>query len=638
MAPRDGSGTYTLPFPPVVTNTTISSAVENGTDVDIAQDLNTPRPIVAGGTGGSSATQALFNLSGEKATQNVTNWDSQVWLPGSFYAATSATGTAPVAAHAFAGICYLNEPLANPPTNQNLVTEATDLTDSANTQYLRVMTAGVWGTWTKIGSTSAAGTLGEYTFDTGTSFPPASGTVRFNNATQNSTTELFISHLTANGVDVTSSIPLLKAGNDIAIQDKNTSTSYKIFTATAGPVLSGGDCRILVTAKIAGSDFANTARLLVNVPGGPAVRYDAPQGLTYLQQAQGRSNIGALKKNYIINGAMMVSQENGLTAGSTNGYFPADQFIVNFAGTTGTMNIGQMVLATPSGSPNRIQVRATAADATMDTGDVVQIATKIEGLRVADLLIGTAAAKTITLQFGVKAPAGTYCVAFRNANTRDRRYVAEYTIVIGEANVDVIKSITLTLDTTGTWPADNIGSLEIIWTLMAGSTNQTTAGSWGAGSQVATTNQFNFMGTVNNTFNLFDVGLYEGAVAPPFMVPDFASELAVCMRYWQKTYTYAMKPGTPVGVGSNAIIISGAPAASTMGGSNTFPVPLRAAATGTTYSNAGVSGSASYYTGSWNNGGVISMFNMGTYGFAFSASTSGIAMMYNFDLVANARL
>ena len=41
------------------------------------------------------------------------------------------------------------------------------------------------------------------------------------------------------------------------------------------------------------------------------------------------------------------------------------------------------------------------------------------------------------------------------------------------------------------------------------------------------------MGTVGNVFELFDVSLTEGSVAPPFQVPDYASELALCQRYYR---------------------------------------------------------------------------------------------------------
>ena len=60
--PRDGSGVYTKPYPSVVSGTTIESLVYNGQVDDVAQDLNTPRPISAGGTGASNAAGAAANL------------------------------------------------------------------------------------------------------------------------------------------------------------------------------------------------------------------------------------------------------------------------------------------------------------------------------------------------------------------------------------------------------------------------------------------------------------------------------------------------------------------------------------------------------------------------------------------------
>jgi hypothetical protein len=61
--PRDGSGIYTIP-PGThgITNTAISSSAYNTYVDDVAQDLNIPRPIVAGGTGASTASGALTNL------------------------------------------------------------------------------------------------------------------------------------------------------------------------------------------------------------------------------------------------------------------------------------------------------------------------------------------------------------------------------------------------------------------------------------------------------------------------------------------------------------------------------------------------------------------------------------------------
>ena len=116
----------------------------------------------------------------------------------------------------------------------------------------------------------------------------------------------------------------------------------------------------------------------------------------------------------------------------------------------------------------------------------------------------------------------------------NRSYAAEYTIAAGEANTDVVKSVTVTLDTGGTWQSYNTRSLTVLWCLMSGSTFQTSPSVWAAGNFLGSANQYNFMGTAGNVFELFDVSLTEGSVAPPFMVPDYASELQACRRYWYK--------------------------------------------------------------------------------------------------------
>jgi hypothetical protein len=264
----------------------------------------------------------------------------------------------------------------------------------------------------------------------------------------------------------------------------------------------------------------------IDMPG--TVRYDTAQTLTASQKAQARSNIDALKKNYIINGAMMVSQENGTTAGTAVGYYPVDMFSYSASAPTAVISTSQITSGTPAGSPNRLRLTVTTADVTVNAGDISSIQHAIEGFRYADLFVS--GSKTITLQFGVKAPAGTYCVSFRNAST-NRSYVAEYVIAAGEANTSVMKSVTLATDATGTWAFDNTAGVYINWTLQGGTTYQTAAGGWAAGNFMASPNQFNFLGTNGNIFELFDVGLYEGPAAPVFQVPDYPSELALCQRY-----------------------------------------------------------------------------------------------------------
>lgn len=307
------------------------------------------------------------------------------------------------------------------------------------------------------------------------------------------------------------------------------------------------------------------------------VRYDAAQTLTAAQKAQARANIDVLKRNYIINGAMMISQENGATAGAGAagvGYYPVDAFCVLWAGTTGAYLTNQLTGApiTPAGSPNRLYVTVNTADTSVGTSDLVQIFQNIEGFRIADLKFGSASAKQFTLQFGVNAPAGTYCVTFINAAS-NRSYVAEYVIAAGEAGTDVVKTITVQGDTSGTWAKDNTTGLGIHWCLMAGTTFQQAASSWGTGNVVGSPNQFNFMGAVNNQFQLFDVGLYEGTTAPPFQVPDYASELQLCLRYWEKLASQNLNASANQGgvaIGATFRLTRKRAAPSTSGANQTF--------------------------------------------------------------------
>lgn len=61
--PRNGSGVYSLPSgSTAVPNTPISSATHNAIMSDLVADLNSARPLVAGGTGASTASGARTNL------------------------------------------------------------------------------------------------------------------------------------------------------------------------------------------------------------------------------------------------------------------------------------------------------------------------------------------------------------------------------------------------------------------------------------------------------------------------------------------------------------------------------------------------------------------------------------------------
>jgi hypothetical protein len=353
-------------------------------------------------------------------------------------------------------------------------------------------------------------------------------------------------------------VPFLTFGGTSGVAN-NILTANFGATAFLGAVPSGFTAGWLASSGGYVELSPSTVLISDTAPVGAAANslwWESDTGITYVRYADANSSqwvaiaSGAApqapRKNYIINGAMMVSQENGSTAGTFANYYPVDCFCLFYA-NAGTQTVQQVTSTTPAGSPNRIRVTVTVADAAVAAGDYCFVYQSIEGFRSHDLRYGSALAKTVTLQFGVKAPAGTYCVAFYN-NNASRTYVAEYVIAGGEANTEVVKTITLTLDTGGTWQTGNATGLTVQWTLMAGTTYQTAANAWtGTGTPYATSSQFNFMGTNGNVFELFDVSLTEGSVAPPFVVPDYASELQLCKRYWQCSNAAAPK-GAAVGM------------------------------------------------------------------------------------------
>lgn len=357
------------------------------------------------------------------------------------------------------------------------------------------------------------------------------------------------------------------------------------------------------------------------------------------QKARARANLGVLKKNYLINGAMMVSQENGTTAGTASGYVPVDMFQVNVS-NAGAVSMAQVVSTTPAGSPNRLRITVTSADASVGASDFIHVFQSLEGRRVADLMPGLSTAKTVTIQFGCKAPAGTYALNVRNG--AGRAYVADFVISAGEANTDVVRSVTIALDPGGgAWATDTSASFLVSWVIMCGTTFQTTPNTWTSGTFLGTSSTSNFMGTNSNVFELFDVSLTEGSAAPPFQVPDFENELRLCKRYWEKSYAYSVAVGTAGVIAGCETYFFNAPLTSgsyQLGYKVSF-IPKRVAPTITTYSYAtGTSGKvADLIAGNDINSTVDAITENAARIYATS-STSVTTVARAYQWVANARI
>ena len=163
------------------------------------------------------------------------------------------------------------------------------------------------------------------------------------------------------------------------------------------------------------------------------------------------------------------------------------------------------------------------------SGDYYGVQQYIEANNISDFLLGTASAKTVTLSFTHKhTKAGTYTVALRNA-AANRSYLAEYTQSV--ANTEETATVTVPLDTTGTWATGTSIGLDVSWAVGAGGSFMGSTGSWLAGGYIASGNQTNAMDTVGNALRIKDVQLEIGSDATPFEQRSIGTELALCQRY-----------------------------------------------------------------------------------------------------------
>lgn len=244
------------------------------------------------------------------------------------------------------------------------------------------------------------------------------------------------------------------------------------------------------------------------------------------------------QRNYIINGNFDFWQRGVSFTAPSSSTYSADRFAWQTTGAN-VVNILRSTDTPSVDAPYSLHVAVTTADTSIAAGDFAFFQYLVEGRDFLPLHN-----KTITLSFKVKATkTGTYCVSFKNGNN-DRSYVAEYTIDASDTWES--KSITFKHDNTGTWNTTNGIGLQINWILAMGSTYHGTADSWQAGNKLSTSNQVNGVDSASNDFRIAQVQLTEGAEALPFRTAgkNFSEELAMCQRYYRKSYDINTVPGT----------------------------------------------------------------------------------------------
>jgi len=308
--PRDGSGIYTTPpGTTAVPDTTIESAKYNANVADVAADLNAARPIVAGGTSGTSATAARANLKAEVAGAQVANYDTHAFENGSFWSSPGATG-APNAVQFFIGTCTMIDSGA-------LSLHAQDMATFIVYNRIKVGGAGQpWSAWVPTGASS---------------FVELAGDTMSGNLAISKTTPQFSLHRTAGdgGAYLTATVAgvarwTMQMGDGAAEAGANAGSNFVI---TSYSDAGGGLANALQINRASGNViFANNFQIggadipasgIIATSTVVALRAPTPTGTVYIQNG----NAGGSTINYgifnttglIVTGAVVANFGAGFT-------------------------------------------------------------------------------------------------------------------------------------------------------------------------------------------------------------------------------------------------------------------------------------------------------------------------------------
>ena len=351
------------------------------------------------------------------------------------------------------------------------------------------------------------------------------------------------------------------------------------------------------------------------------------------------------RRNLIINGAMQVAQRGTDIDGVANGGFCTDRFKMRIANTDNlVLNLDQST-DTPDGYPNSLKLSVGTVESAIAADEFLQFGQVIEGQNLQHLKWGTSDAETLSLSFWVKSSVtGTYAIAVFQADgssSPDRRYYSK-TYTISSANTWEYKTLTISPNTDDAIANDNTEGLRINWTLSTGS-NYTSGSNdvWGSQTNWSVGHNASWITTSSATFFLTGVQLEVGENASDFEHRSFGEELALCQRYYEKSYSSTTNPGTATVDGIRHS--SGAAGQTTTGelpmGIN-FLTTKRSAPTITLYDSQGNSGKCSRvdFGITTHNNSTASTNFVGENAFMMSSSSGSTGSGVHCHFVADAEL
>jgi len=250
----------------------------------------------------------------------------------------------------------------------------------------------------------------------------------------------------------------------------------------------------------------------------------------------------SFKRNYIINGNMMIAQRGtsftGLSNSAAAATYGIDRFSYNRGnGTTGVVTMSQVSDA-PPGFAYSLKIQPTTSESSIAATEYNSIKYLFEGLSVQSLAYGTSSASATTLSFWIKSSVtGNFPgVLFQTQSSTGRTWPFYYTV--SAANTWQYVTVNIAADPSGSIPNTNTGALEIDFYFGLGSSyTNGTAGSWNTN---VSSNSFaptgvsyvNLLASTSNTFQITGVQFELGTKATPYEMQIYSDQLAQCQRYY----------------------------------------------------------------------------------------------------------
>ena len=244
--------------------------------------------------------------------------------------------------------------------------------------------------------------------------------------------------------------------------------------------------------------------------------------------------VSARNRNRFANGAFVFDQRHAGAAVSVNSAAETralDCLTGTGRASGGVFTVQRIATGGPVGSPTFVRCTVTTADASIPAANAYFVRALLEGFDTADLGWGAAGALPISVGFWFRASiTGTFSGSVQNpAATRSYPVSWSYST----ANVwQFVPVQNIPGDTTGTWPATNVRSMQVNFCLGGGTSAVGPANAWAASSAVGVTGTTNLMATSGATFDLAAAQVESGIACTPIESVPYQTGLARVQRYY----------------------------------------------------------------------------------------------------------